>query len=246
MLPSCFTSSSSTAQLLGMSVLQLSLICDSDSTQAWEKGAATLHSGATAQGLCSLCSCYQKILYCFHVDNLELLWFISSFVYLYLKASLRMFMNTNSIYRNLFHCFCLIFTTMFQIFLVPEITTPQNFLVGEPWQRGISSAWCDTQSHRTPMLSGTCAFQQPRAEAAWGLPCSSPWHWKIPELPMLLSCPGTSCEVLHVPGVPSCKKILQSAYKLFKSFWELLLKSWVLRAESCSASFHLLSVLENN
>lgn len=163
-----------------------------------------------------------------------------------------MFMNTDSSYKNLFRYFCLIFTIVFQIFWVPEVTIPQNFFVGEPWQRGISSAWCDTQNHSTPVLSGTCEFQQPRVEAAWCLSCSLtltlknpraahvaqlPWHklWAAP-------CPS-------VPGFPVAKRDFRLVTNCSKNFdsccWRAECSVSELKG-SCSASFCLHSVLENN
>lgn len=139
-----------------------------------------------------------------------------------------MFMNTYSSYKPLS-----LFLSDFY-YGVPDFlgtwnfTIPQNFHVGEPWQRGISSAWCDTQSHRTPVLSGTCEFQQPRAEAAWGLPCSLTLMLKNPRAACVAQLPWHKLWAAPCPRVPNCKKRLQSDYKLFKEFWELLLKSWVL------------------
>lgn len=87
--------------------------------------------------------------------------------------------------------------------------------------------------HRTPVLSGTCELQQPRAEAAWGLPCSLTLTLKNPRAAHVAQLPWHKLWAALCPRVPSCKKTLQSGYKLFKEFWELLLKSWVLsvRAE---------------
>lgn len=56
-----------------------------------------------------------------------------------------MFMNIDSSYKDLFCCFCLIFTTAFQIFWVPASTIDQSFLVGEPQGRGSLTWYTKTQ-----------------------------------------------------------------------------------------------------
>lgn len=85
-----------------------------------------------------------------------------------------MFMNIDSNYKDLFCCFRLVFTTVFQIFWVPEITIHQNFLVGKQPERGISSVWRDTQRHRTRFLTCKCKFMSIVLMAARSSPAPQP------------------------------------------------------------------------
>lgn len=62
--------------------------------------------------------------------------FLLLYVCLYLKVNLKMFINIDSSYKDVFCCFCLIFTTVFQFFL--DTRHYQNFLV-EQLERGIGS-----------------------------------------------------------------------------------------------------------
>lgn len=48
--------------------------------------------------------------------------FLLLYVCLYLKVNLKMFINIDSSYKDVFCCFCLIFTTVFQFFWIPDIT----------------------------------------------------------------------------------------------------------------------------
>lgn len=147
---------------------------------------------------------------------------------------------------NLFHCFCLIFTRVFQIFWVPEIL---------PFPR--TSMW---ENHDRGVLAQPDVIHKATEPPCWAAPVSSsspeqrqpvpsPWCWKIPELPMLLGCPGTSCELLCIPRSPAAKRNFRVIINCLKNFesccWRAKCSASELKG-SCSASFHLLSVLENN
>lgn len=100
-----------------------------------------------------------------------------------------MFMNIDSSYKDLFCCFCLIFTTVFQIFWVPASSIDQSFLVGEPQGRGTSSVWLDTQRHRTCFLTRKRKFTSIVLTAARSSPA--------PQCPSV----GRAGASYHVQGV---------------------------------------------